>query len=88
MEERGAEDPVGVSFAGQSCISVQRLFVQSSIVDQFTEALVAEVEALVVGNPNDDTDVSALIDTGETERVKSWAEEAVTQGSNCAPAAT
>jgi acyl-CoA reductase-like NAD-dependent aldehyde dehydrogenase len=71
----------GYSFAGQSCISVQRVFVQSSIADQFTEALVAEVEALVVGNPNDDnTDVSALIDTGETDRVKGWVDEAVAQG--------
>ncbi len=71
----------GYSFAGQSCISVQRVFVQSSIVDQFTEALVAEVEALVVGDPSDDsTDVSALIDSGETERVKGWVDEAVAQG--------
>jgi acyl-CoA reductase-like NAD-dependent aldehyde dehydrogenase len=71
----------GYSFAGQSCISVQRVFVQSSIVEQFTDALVAEVESLVVGDPsNDDTDVSALIDTGETERVKSWVDEAVAQG--------
>jgi acyl-CoA reductase-like NAD-dependent aldehyde dehydrogenase len=71
----------GYSFAGQSCISVQRVFVQSSIAEQFTEALVAEVESLVVGDPShDDTDVSALIDQGETERVKSWVDEAVAQG--------
>jgi acyl-CoA reductase-like NAD-dependent aldehyde dehydrogenase len=71
----------GYSFAGQSCISVQRVFVQSSIVDAFTEVLVAEVEALVVGDPSDDdTDVSALIDEGETERVKGWIDEAVRQG--------
>jgi acyl-CoA reductase-like NAD-dependent aldehyde dehydrogenase len=71
----------GYSFAGQSCISVQRVFVQSSIAEQFTEALVAEVEALVVGDPSEDrTDVSALIDRGETDRVKTWIDEAVSQG--------
>jgi acyl-CoA reductase-like NAD-dependent aldehyde dehydrogenase len=71
----------GYAFAGQSCISVQRVFVQASILEQFTDALVAEVESLVVGDPsNDDTDVSALIDEGETERVKSWVDEAVAQG--------
>jgi acyl-CoA reductase-like NAD-dependent aldehyde dehydrogenase len=71
----------GYSFAGQSCISVQRVFVQASIAEQFTETLVAAVEALVVGDPSDDrTDVSALIDQGETERVKSWIDEAIAQG--------
>ena len=71
----------GYSFAGQSCISVQRVYVQSSIAEQFTEALVAEVESLVVGDPGDgNTDVSALINHGETERVKSWVDEAVEQG--------
>ncbi len=59
------------------------MFVQSSIVDQFTESLVAEVEALVVGDPSDDaTDVSALIDAGETERVKGWIDEAIAQGAD------
>jgi acyl-CoA reductase-like NAD-dependent aldehyde dehydrogenase len=71
----------GYSFAGQSCISVQRVFAQASILEQFVVMLVAEVEALTVGDPSDDsTDVSALIDTGETERVKTWIDEAVSQG--------
>jgi acyl-CoA reductase-like NAD-dependent aldehyde dehydrogenase len=71
----------GYSFAGQSCISVQRVYVQSAIAEQFTEALVAEVEALMVGDPADgNTDVSALINHGETDRVKSWVDEAVEQG--------
>jgi acyl-CoA reductase-like NAD-dependent aldehyde dehydrogenase len=71
----------GYAFAGQSCISVQRVFVQASILEQFIVMLVAEVEALAVGDPSDDaTDVSALIDAGETERVKKWIDEAVEQG--------
>ena len=60
----------GYSFAGQSCISVQRVFVHASVHDAFLDELVPRVEALVVGDPLDDaTAVSALIDPGETERV-------------------
>ncbi len=71
----------GYSFAGQSCISVQRVYVHASIAEQFTETLVAAVEALVVGDPSDDrTDVSALINRDETERVASWIDEAVAEG--------
>lgn len=71
----------GFSHAGQSCISVQRVFVHASIADDFTAALVAGVEQLAVGDPlDDDTDVSALIDRGETERVMQWIGEAVATG--------
>jgi acyl-CoA reductase-like NAD-dependent aldehyde dehydrogenase len=71
----------GFSHAGQSCISTQRIYVHRSIADAFTDRLVAEVEALVVGDPaSDDTDVSALIDEGETERVESWIAEAEAAG--------
>lgn len=71
----------GNSFAGQSCISVQRVYVHESVAESFTEALVAEVESLVVGDPADEaTDVSALIDRGETDRVKGWIDDAVAGG--------
>ena len=71
----------GFSHAGQSCISTQRIYVHESVAGPFTEKLVQEVEALVVGDPADEsTDVSALIDPGETERVKSWIEEATAGG--------
>lgn len=71
----------GFSHAGQSCISVQRVFVHRDIADDFVDALVAEVSQLRVGDPlDDDTDVSALIDPGETERVASWITEAVAGG--------
>lgn len=75
----------GFSHAGQSCISTQRVYVHEDIAEDFTAALVAEVEALVVGDPADDaTDVSALIDAGETDRVKSWIEEATAAGATVA----
>src|SRR5262249_32008027 len=71
----------GYSHAGQSCISTQRVYVHRSVAADFTDALAARVAALVVGDPlSDDTDVSALISTGERDRVESWVEEAVAGG--------
>jgi acyl-CoA reductase-like NAD-dependent aldehyde dehydrogenase len=71
----------GYSFAGQSCISVQRVYVHSSIADGFVDELVTAVKGLKVGDPmDDDTDVSALIDAGETERVHRWIDDAVDEG--------
>jgi acyl-CoA reductase-like NAD-dependent aldehyde dehydrogenase len=75
----------GFSHAGQSCISTQRVYVHSSIAQQFTDALVAHVATLVVGDPLDDaTDVSALISKGERDRVASWVAEAEAEGATIA----
>jgi acyl-CoA reductase-like NAD-dependent aldehyde dehydrogenase len=71
----------GFSHAGQSCISTQRIYVHRSLVSSFTESLASHVSSLVVGDPLDEaTDVSALISTGERDRVKSWIDEAVAGG--------
>jgi acyl-CoA reductase-like NAD-dependent aldehyde dehydrogenase len=65
------------SFAGQSCISVQRIYVERPAYDAFVEAFVPRVEALVVGDPADEaTDVGPLIAESERERVLGWIEEA------------
>ncbi|HEY2331182.1 MAG TPA: aldehyde dehydrogenase family protein, partial [Acidimicrobiales bacterium] len=75
----------GFSHAGQSCISTQRIYAHRSIVEPFVEALVAGVETLVTGDPIDpDTDVSSLITPDETDRVRSWVDEAVTSGASVA----
>jgi acyl-CoA reductase-like NAD-dependent aldehyde dehydrogenase len=79
----------GFSHAGQSCISTQRVFVHSSVAQQFTEALVAHVNTLVVGDPMDEaTDVSALINKGERDRVAGWVAEAEAQGATIATGGT
>lgn len=71
----------GFSHAGQSCISTQRVFAHRSIHDDFVATLVDHVRELVVGDPLDEaTDVSALISPSETERVKSWIDDAVNGG--------
>ena len=65
------------SFAGQSCISVQRIYVQQPIYDDFVAGFVPRVEELVVGDPADaDTDVGPVIDEGARERILSWIDEA------------
>ncbi|MFM8772604.1 MAG: aldehyde dehydrogenase family protein [Actinomycetota bacterium] len=75
----------GFSHAGQSCISTQRLFVHESIVDSVAAELADAVKTLIVGDPMDEaTDVSALISTGERDRVKKWIDEAVADGGRVA----
>jgi acyl-CoA reductase-like NAD-dependent aldehyde dehydrogenase len=67
--------------AGQSCISVQRVLVQSEVYDDFTTRLVKQVESLKYGDPMDPTvDVGPLIDAGSLERIATWVDEALAQG--------
>jgi acyl-CoA reductase-like NAD-dependent aldehyde dehydrogenase len=61
------------SFAGQSCISVQRVYVERSAYDRFVSALLPLVEALKVGDPaEEDTDVGPVIDEEARERILEW----------------
>jgi acyl-CoA reductase-like NAD-dependent aldehyde dehydrogenase len=69
------------SFAGQSCISVQRIYVERPAYGTFVDAFVPRVEALVVGDPADEaTDVGPLIAESERERILGWIEEARAAG--------
>jgi acyl-CoA reductase-like NAD-dependent aldehyde dehydrogenase len=64
------------SFAGQSCISVQRIYVAQAAYDGFLERFLPRVAALKVGDPADDeTDVGPLIDEESKNRVLSWVAE-------------
>ena len=65
------------SFAGQSCISVQRLYVERPAYDRFVEAFLPKVEALKIGDPADEeTDVGPVIDEDARERILEWIAEA------------
>lgn len=75
-------------FAGQVCISLQRIYVHASIYEQFTQQFVEATQKLVVGDPHDRrTDVSAMINAAEVERIKQWIEEAKAQGATVAQGA-
>jgi acyl-CoA reductase-like NAD-dependent aldehyde dehydrogenase len=65
------------SFAGQSCISVQRIYVLADAWDNFVAEFVPKVEALQVGDPADEaTDVGPVIDDDARARILAWIEEA------------
>jgi glyceraldehyde-3-phosphate dehydrogenase (NADP+) len=69
------------AYAGQICISVQRIFVHSAIVNQFQEALLAETAKIKVGDPTaPDTLVGPMIDQANAERVMAWIDEAKQMG--------
>lgn len=67
--------------SGQSCISVQTVYVHRSLYDRFVALVTAEVKKLKVGDPLDPaTDVGTLIDAEAAKRVESWVAEAVDSG--------
>lgn len=71
----------GYAYAGQVCISVQRVFLQKEIAARFTELFLAEVRGLRVGDPSRaDTLVGPLIDAAAADRVTAWIEESVRGG--------
>jgi glyceraldehyde-3-phosphate dehydrogenase (NADP+) len=70
----------GTANAGQTCISVQRVYHHESL-DGFEDDLVRRFEQLVVGDPLDEaTDVGPLISTDDAERVEQWLQEAAEGG--------
>ena len=69
------------SFAGQSCISVQRIYVKREAYEDFVSRFVPKVQALKVGDPGEeDTDVGPVIDGDARDRIVSWVEEAKSAG--------
>src|SRR5689334_13109049 len=71
------------SFAGQSCISVQRIYVERAAYDDFVAEFLPKVEALKVGDPaDDDTDVGPVIDEDARSRISAWVREAQDGGAN------
>jgi glyceraldehyde-3-phosphate dehydrogenase (NADP+) len=71
----------GFSYAGQSCISVQRIRVHRDVKDTFLEKLLPRVAKLKCGDPLDEaTDVGPLIRASDAERVEQWINEAKSAG--------
>jgi len=71
----------GFYHAGQVCVSVQRIFCDSKIIDKVTEGLSSQADSMKVGDPAlADTDVGPLINHNECQRVETWINEAVSSG--------
>jgi acyl-CoA reductase-like NAD-dependent aldehyde dehydrogenase len=71
----------GFAYAGQTCISVQRILVQRSVFGVFMDHLLARVKKLKFGDPLDSaTDLGPLIRETDAVRVCEWVQEAVAGG--------
>jgi glyceraldehyde-3-phosphate dehydrogenase (NADP+) len=69
------------SYAGQKCISVQRIYVHAEIQDEFTKRFVAASREVRSGDPRDPAVINGpLIDEGHGRRIESWIEEARAAG--------
>lgn len=68
-------------YSGQTCISVQRIFVEAEAHAEFRRLLVENIKLLIVGDPLDEkTDIGPLIDEKSALRVEEWLKEAVAKG--------
>ncbi|HJQ64740.1 MAG TPA: aldehyde dehydrogenase family protein [Gemmatimonadales bacterium] len=75
----------GFTYAGQSCISTQRIYVHQDVYRQFLDAFLPKVRALKVGDVLDDaTDVGPMISVDAAQRVERWIAEARSGGADVA----
>jgi len=73
------------SFSGQVCISLQRIYVNREIYEDFAKLFIEETKKLKVGDPlKEETDVSSMIHPDEVDRIVKWIEEAKSQGAEVA----
>jgi succinate-semialdehyde dehydrogenase / glutarate-semialdehyde dehydrogenase len=71
--------------AGQTCVCTNRIYVQSGIIEEFTEALVEAVRALRVGDPmSEETEVGPLVDRQGLEKVEAHVADAIARGATVA----
>lgn len=69
------------AYAGQVCISVQRIYVHEERKDEFIEALLDEIGKMNIGDPmNESTDLGPMIDDKAAGRTEEWIEAAKQQG--------
>jgi len=67
--------------SGQVCLSVQRIYCQRQVYEQFRDLFVQASQAMVVGDPLDENvDVGPMIDESEAVRIEGWVAEARTSG--------
>jgi len=67
--------------SGQVCISLQRIYVDGKIYDEFAQKMAKESKKLIVGSPyDDDTFLGPLIDDDAASRAMSWVESAIEEG--------
>ncbi len=71
------------AYAGQSCISVQRVLVHRSIAARFRDELVAATETFPTGDPSQDGVLCGpMISSGDADRIQAWVAEATEAGAH------
>ncbi len=71
----------GFTYAGQSCISVQRIFVHDEVLERFTTALADAVSRLRIGDPRDpSTELGPMISVADVNRIEQWVRDAEADG--------
>ena len=71
----------GFTFAGQACVSAQRVYIEQSVYEEFAQLLQDKIEALIMGDPADEkTQLGPMITEDAAIRAESWIQEAVSQG--------
>jgi len=69
------------AYAGQICISIQRIFLHQKIYDKFMSEFIEQTKKLRVGDPLDEeTDVGPMITRQAAEEIERWIQEAVEEG--------
>ncbi|HZE98326.1 MAG TPA: aldehyde dehydrogenase family protein [Planctomycetota bacterium] len=69
------------AYAGQVCISVQRIYLHEKIADAFTQKFLERTKTLVMGDPFDEkTDLGPMIDEKSLTRTQAWVDEAAKGG--------
>lgn len=71
----------GFTFAGQACVSAQRIFVHQTVYKEFIKKIVEKVSDLKMGDPLDEsTELGPMITEEAAKRAEDWVDEAVAQG--------
>jgi glyceraldehyde-3-phosphate dehydrogenase (NADP+) len=67
--------------AGQSCISVQRIYLHEKIYDSFLKIFLKKMKTIKIGDPlSHDSDLGPMIDDESAQRIEDWIKEAVRSG--------
>ncbi len=77
------------AYSGQTCISVQRIYIHREKYDEFRAKFVDATNALLIGDPlNEKTDIGPVINDAAATRIDNWVNEAVSQGAQIAVGGT
>lgn len=82
LKEAAKKTAVGAYlYAGQICISTQRIFVHKNVYNEFSTLLLKAIESLKIGDPSDEeVSIGPVIDHGHLLRIRDWVEEALEGG--------